>query len=39
MKNRLVTLYVYLSDKAGTNKDKTTSEKTKYYSDNIDKWK
>lgn len=39
MKNRLVTLYVYLSDKVGTNKDKTTSEKTKYYSDNIDKWK
>lgn len=39
MKNRLVTLYVYLSDKAGTNKDKTTSEKKKYYSDNIDKWK
>ena len=39
MKNRLVMLYVYLSDKAGTNKDKTTSEKTKYYSDNIDKWK
>lgn len=39
MKNRLVTLYVYLSDKAGTNKGKTTSEKTKYYSDNIDKWK
>lgn len=38
MKNRLVSLYVYLSDKAGTNKGKTTSWKTKHYSENIDNW-